>query len=245
MVVQGAELRVCAEPRQIQPPERSGAVEGSRGGVEIEQARLGRGEAEPELGQTAFQGCRHGLCGQALELCRGFGGKFAAAGDVAGGGMGGGEPGVDPDQKARAAYRDTRLADDAAGATVVSQCGTLVSAAKFDVAEAADAEGFKAGGVDVLVVAQGFQGVQVLGTAGVPRACASVGEGEKSAGADKAIDEVRLASMRTASVRMRIASVCLPRKAAVAPNTIHAAWNRGLRRMASARKEGVVRVAPG
>ena len=111
---------VRSHGRSNHPSERARS-QGSRGGLEIDEARLGCGEAEPELSETAFEGCRHGLSGQAFELRRGFGGKFAAAGHVAGGGVGGGQPGVDPDQKARAADGDTRLADDAAGAAVVGE----------------------------------------------------------------------------------------------------------------------------
>ena len=47
MSLQGAEFRVVAEPCKIEPAKRICALERSRGSVEIEEASLGCGKAEP------------------------------------------------------------------------------------------------------------------------------------------------------------------------------------------------------
>src|SRR5262249_5472744 len=103
-----------------------------------------------------------------------------------------GQAGVDADEKAHTSHRTTGFSNNAACASEVSQSGTLISAAEFDLAESACAQRLEARGVDVIGVAQGIDRVEVPLTRGLPQAGARVRECEKGSGTDKRIEEIRL-----------------------------------------------------
>ena len=69
----------------------------------LRKTDLGRGEGEPEWETCCTRTSAVAVCAASFELRRGLGGKVAGARHFAGGGVGGGEAGIDTDQKAGAA----------------------------------------------------------------------------------------------------------------------------------------------